>query len=279
MAKPKVKVTVTRTTDKSDEVKYKSQRKWYLNKHWNGEELTLSQRVTSKAIQSQVAETIRINMVNGEKLSKLTKSLSSMTTSEDISKTMRTIESMARTVTNGDPTLTKEFQKIAGNAKSAILAKIESGDATNLQKAYLKIIDAADNLNMKGLDRAIEKAVKEKALYNARQIAVTEINRAYNMGIYSQAIADSDTLAMQYDLTYAESACEECVEYAETDNGAGPGIYPIDEFPALPIHPQCRCLATPVYTLPDGVTTDDIETSGDFDVMGTVPDNLLDEEE
>jgi hypothetical protein len=93
------------------------------------------------------------------------------------------------------------------------------------------------------------------------------------MGEYSRAIEDPDVEAIRLDLSYQRENCDECQELAEYDGGAGPGVYSLDSCPATPIHPNCACMLTPVYRLPDGVSADDIdEVDEDTDTMEPLPD-------
>lgn len=251
-----------------------TQRKWWLNKYFQGQEMNLSERITRLAFQDQVAETIRINMDAGTKLLKMSSEIKEFSNNEDVAKWVRSIEKAGRKASSGDESALNEFKGKIKSMKKEIESGIESGDATKLDKAYLKVIEAAESLNDSGLDSAIENALNEKAAYNAYRIALTETNRAYNMGIYTRALNDEDVEAIQLDLSYLGNNCDECTELSEQDNGAGPGIYPLDQVPETPIHPNCRCILSPVYKLPEGVESDDLEVKGDFEVMEKLPNEI-----
>ena len=251
-----------------------AQRNWWLNHYFRGQDMNLSERITALRFQEQVAETIRINMNAGLKLVSLTKEVSQYTTGEDVAGWVRDVERAGRLASAGNMTAMIEFKSTITSMKAEILDNLEAGNATKLQKAYLKVIKAAENMSEDGLDKAIENAIEKKALYNAFRIAQTETNRAYNMGAYTRALADPDAEAMQLDLSYIGNNCDECTDLAEQDNGAGQGVYPFDQVPETPIHPNCRCILSPVYRLPDGIDAEDMEVEGDFEKMEKMPDEL-----
>ena len=240
-------------------------REWFLNHYFPDDPLTLSKRVTALKFQDQVAESIRANMAAGANLRSLADELSDYTTVEDVNKTIREIERMARRVIAGDTEEYAEFQKLVRSARDDALAMIESNQPSKLGKAYARVSDAAESLNEAALDRAIENALEKKALSNAFRIATTEISKAVNVGEFTRASDDEDCLAMELVLSPAGNNCDDCVDLAETDNGAGPGIWPMDQVPATPIHPRCRCRLLPVYKLPEDTDPDFGVDSEDYD--------------
>jgi hypothetical protein len=240
-------------------------RHWFLNNHFDGE-LSLSERITALRVQDQVIETIRVNLANANRLTQMTEELANFTTEEDIAPRVRVLEQLARRVIGGDVAAYNDYQRSIKAVKNSL------GDESKLDRAYAGVVRASEALNEAGLDMAIENAIDKKAMSNAFRIATTEFNRAYNMGVYTRAKADEDCLAMQLDLSSAGDNCDECVDLATADNGAGPGIYPMDETPETPVHPHCLCLLTPVYRLPNDMDPDELETDGDFDTMEEIPD-------
>jgi len=254
------------------------QKDYFANNHFNGR-YSLSERITRLDVQDQVIESINVQLQRGVKLNKLVNELKGLTKEEDISSKMRNIERTARRVIQ-DPSQYADLSRTLQNAKAEILTRIDEGDATRLDKAYLKIVNAAENLNEEGLNNAIEAAIDEKAMANAFRIATTEVHRAYNKRAYTLAKDDPDCLAMQLDLSSAGNNCEDCVDLSEMDNGAGPGIYPMDSVPDVPVHPHCRCLLTPVYRLPDDMDPEELEVEDDdYDVMESMPKEVLGEDE
>lgn len=253
------------------------QRNFWLNENFDSG-LTLSERVTNLNLIDTVAETIRLNMEEAEGLTSLVSELSEYTTEEDLRTGIRELERVARRVIKGDLNSLQEFKSVLSREQRAIAENLSGGNASKLQKSYAKVVDAAAKLNSAGLDKAIEYAIDKKAESNAFRLAATEINKAYNKGVYSRALQDEDVVAMRLELTETEGTCEECEDLANADNGAGVGVYPLDNCPKTPIHPNCRCTLTEVYKLPDGAD-EDFEADGDFDKMEAMPSDVLDGED
>jgi len=253
-------------------------RNWFLNQYFPNSPLNLSKSITSLKWQESVAESIRLNMAGGANLVRLTRELLNYTTEQDVSKTIREIEGMARRIIGGETSEYAAFQRLTRSVRDDALEMIETNQPSKLGRAYLRVVNAAEALREDSLDRAIENAIEKKALSNAFRLATTEINKAINLGAYTRAVQDEDCVAMEIILSPAGNNCDECIELAETDNGAGAGIWPIEEVPLTPVHPRCRCLLLPVYKLPPdtdpdfSVSPDDYE--GDF--MQPIPSEVLD---
>ena len=233
-----------------------SMRSYFLNQYFPDNPLNLSQSITALKFQDQIAEDIRANMEGGTNLLQLTKGLSEFTTGEGLPEYMQEIERQARRIIGGDTSEYAAFQRLCRSTQADVLDMIQANAPSKLGKAYAKLIDAASNLKETALDAAIDNAIDKKALSNAFRIATTEINKALNIGEYTRAKNDPDCVAMEIELSSAGNNCEDCEELAETDNGAGPGIWPLDQVPQTPVHPRCRCLLLPVYVLAEGVDPD-----------------------
>ena len=253
-------------------------RNWFLNQYFPKSTLTLSKSITQLKWQEQISETIRANMDNGAQLLKLSKDLSQYTTEEDVSGSIREIERIAKKIIGGDTSEYAAFQKLARKVESDAEEMIQANAPSKLGKAYARVVKAAESLKEDALDAAIDNAIEKKALSNAFRLATTEINKAINLGEYTQAQRDDDCLGMEIVLSSAGNNCEDCVDLAETDNGAGPGVWPMDQVPFLPAHPRCRCLVLPVYKIPDK-TDPDFSASDDYDgeFMPPIPDDVYDE--
>lgn len=252
------------------------QQNYLLTNYFRGDPLNLSTRITQLKLQEEVAESLRVSMKNISGLYNLADEISQYTNEQDIAKWIRRIESQARKViADGDPALLKTFQGEMTAAKRGLLDGLEYKNMSKLNKAYYKVLSAAEKLSDTGLDIAIDNALEKKALSNAFRIAHTEIRRAYNTGVYSRSLQDEDVEAFRIELSAAGNNCEDCIEIAEADNGAGPGIYPVDEVPRIPLHPHCRCELTPVYALPKGMDGEDIETDYEGETMKAAPDDVI----
>ena len=247
-------------TKKSDQFnsRFKHPREWFLNESYYGS--TLSQRITKLELQDQVIESVRINLEQGSNLLKLSRELSQYTTEESATVALREMERQAKRLASGSDLV--EFKRFLSDTKDEIATAIESQDFSQLEKIATKVSDKVESFNDASLEETIADSIDRKALNNAFRIAATETNKAYNRGVHDRALADPDCEAIRLDLSTGTNNCDECVEYANQDNGAGPGIYRRDDCPETPLHPFCRCHLTPVFVLPEGVTEEDLDDSG-----------------
>lgn len=102
----------------------------------------------------------------------------------------------------------------------------------------------------KAVEKALYVAAQEKTRYYAKRIARTESARAYYEGQIAQAKKDDDLFGFKWVTStahvHAEHDCE-CDEYSRLDVGYGKGVYPKDDTPELPAHPNCMCHLRKVY--------------------------------
>ncbi len=100
-----------------------------------------------------------------------------------------------------------------------------------------------------GLDSSDLSGLKT-AWYDSRRIAVTEINNAYRESNHQALAASGIVDAVQWQLSGAHPAEDECDEIAEeSSDGYPPGFYLLDEWPLAP-HPFCACGQGAVMFLP-----------------------------
>ena len=247
----------------------KTFRKNYLDKSFSGD-ISLSDVIARNDMQDIIASTIEANMRSGLQFMKLVKDVQPQlinNTSVLPEKLDKIARQAKRFRSNIDSSSYSEFIKDIQSVRGKLLSDIETGKGNiPLKRAYAKLAKSAESLQAESLEAAIDTAVKKKAMANAFRIASTETNRAYNQGIYDRAVNDPDVEAFEVILGSNENNCEDCVDIAETDNGAGTGVYAVDSVPQLPIHPHCRCSLSPVYELSGGVDQEDIQKY-DGDIM------------
>lgn len=117
-----------------------------------------------------------------------------------------------------------------------------------LKWAYRNILKEVETNNPERIAEAVKIAMQEKARYNARRIARTELARAYVEGEYTKYLPDNDVMGFKICLSSNHPVTDICDLYATADLfGMGSGIYPRDKMPRLPAHPHCRCSIVPVY--------------------------------
>lgn len=91
-------------------------------------------------------------------------------------------------------------------------------------------------------------AVEEKSRYVAERVARTESARAWAEGFIERYADDEDVAAFKWHLSSRHPHYDICDLYAHADLwGLGPGIFPKDKTPMLPVHPHCLCWLSPVF--------------------------------
>lgn len=100
----------------------------------------------------------------------------------------------------------------------------------------------------KALDRAVHVALEEKSRYVAERIARTEAARAWADGFHARYDTDEDVAAYKWTLSSRHPHYDICDMYAQANLwGLGPGVFPKDKTPVLPVHPHCLCHLSLVY--------------------------------
>jgi hypothetical protein len=81
----------------------------------------------------------------------------------------------------------------------------------------------------------------------SRALARTEISRAHAQATVEAAKDTLGVTGLQYSLSGRHPRTDRCDDLARADNyGLGNGVYPVDQAPRTPQHPQCLCLLSPV---------------------------------
>jgi hypothetical protein len=118
-----------------------------------------------------------------------------------------------------------------------------------LRAAYRDVLKSLEDGNEEKIAKQMEYAIEGKARYNAERVVRTERERA-------RAQADREAIARDEDVKFVKFVLalghdpDECDAYANADLGWGPGIYPLDQAPVLPIHPNGKSRLVPVYVPP-----------------------------
>lgn len=225
-------------------------RKWYLAKHWPGDPLTLSAKITRLKMKSLVVSTIRKQLKENRTISQTAKALTDRKLLRgDIAKHIQELERQARRVAAGDATAFRAYRKAMAKSRAQIEKLAQMGAPfQRLKKAYGAVLKATEKLDTVALDRAISRSILAKARYNAERIARTEIARAYGVGFQTRAIEDDDAIGIRWSLSTRHNVFDICDLNAKADlYGMGPGVYPKDKLPMFPAHPHCMCVLSTVY--------------------------------
>lgn len=121
---------------------------------------------------------------------------------------------------------------------------------TKLGASKKEIDDMLLSERKKAIEKALYVAAQEKTRYYAKRIARTESARSYYEGQMAQAKKDHDIFGFKWVMStahvHSEHDCE-CDDYSRLDVGYGAGVYPKDNVPELPAHPNCMCHLRKVY--------------------------------
>lgn len=133
----------------------------------------------------------------------------------------------------------------------AVKGRVDGLTTSGLRVAYKNLIRAcmAPELKAAAIERAARVAVEEKTRYVAERIARTEAARAWFDGFLAETADDPDIWGYKWVLSSGHRLLgyvDECDVAARADVGYGPGVYPKERCPGIPLHPHCMCSLVPV---------------------------------
>jgi hypothetical protein len=223
---------------------------WFLDKTWNPGEMTLSSKINKLEFKQIAINEIQKNFKDGKTFTRVAKSLTDIDfTKADLPKHLTELTSLARRVAAGDTQALREYTKQLRKSIERVEALAQDGAPnTALKKAYENVISASETFAEEQLNKAVDRAILQKARYNAERIARTEMARAYGVGKQTQANEDPDVIGLKWNLSTRHPQYDICDFNAKADlYDAGAGVYPKDQFPQFPAHPHCLCVITEVY--------------------------------
>ena len=214
---------------------------------WSPDNLTLSERTTkgSKEITAQAASIIAEAIKKGESVQKTALALfdgygyGHILPTQDIPKFMKKLTEIGKLTDYKG----QEFRKTLRDVER----QLKRVNVQGMKIAYGKVKEAIETGNEKKINKAVYVATQERTRYFARRIARTELARAYGDGAMAKWENDEDCVAFQWKLSTGHPFCDICDLYAHADlYGMGPGIFPKDKVPRLPVHPNCMCHLRPI---------------------------------
>nr|WP_092074954.1 hypothetical protein [Dendrosporobacter quercicolus]NSL49581.1 hypothetical protein [Dendrosporobacter quercicolus DSM 1736]SDN23584.1 hypothetical protein SAMN04488502_11537 [Dendrosporobacter quercicolus] len=230
-------------------------RQYILADAWAPDKMKLSKRLhgTSKQMRTAIVDTIAAAMRKGKAVKQLSMDLydgynsgKKVLRGAELPQYLNRMVVAARSAAGGDRNILGEFNR-AVKAAQKQLAKTNQPDKA-LRVAYQNLIDAAQKLNQKALEKAAWVAVQEKARYYADRIATTEMSRAWSDSFYAQNYDDPDVVGYGWRLSSNHPVFDICDFHAGVDlYGMGAGNYPKDKVPPHPAHPFCRCNLVVLY--------------------------------
>ena len=216
---------------------------------WSPDNLTLSERTTKggKEITARAASIIAEAIKKGESVQKTALALfdgygyGHILPTQDIPEFMKKLSEIGKLTDYKGQTFRKTLRDVERQLKRV--------NVQGMKIAYRKVKEAIETGNEKKINKAVYVATQERTRYFARRIARTELARAYGDGAMAKWENDEDCVAFQWKLSTGHPFCDICDLYAHADlYGMGPGIFPKDKVPRLPVHPNCMCHLRPVMS-------------------------------
>ena len=224
-----------------------------LNTSWSGDGVTFSERLhgTAKEMREAMVKTIADQLKLNASVKETAKALydgygyGKVIKPQEIPDYLNKIVSFARhsELTDTDrANLLKMVRQTTGKVESL------GDNASALKTAYKGVLKAVENGSEKALQKAVDVAINEKSRWVAERIARTEAARAYFDGFATKWGKDDMCIAYKWNLGTAHDIVDECDMYAEADLfNLGEGIFPKDQVPECPVHPNCLCQLMPVF--------------------------------
>jgi len=148
----------------------------------------------------------------------------------------------------------KDLKDLARNgadpkAIASLRRKIDSGiKGADLKDAYKRTLKAIESGSQEAVDKQLHYAVQNKVRYNMERVVRTEQARAHFEATREEIAGDPMIKFVKFQLAGGHEV-DECDAYARADMGFGAGVYPIDQAPVLPIHPNGKSILVP-FTRP-----------------------------
>jgi hypothetical protein len=142
----------------------------------------------------------------------------------------------------------KELAKLGADKKQidALRRKVTSGlKGNDLKDAYRRTLKSIESGSQDAIDKQLKYAVENKVRYNMSRVVRTEQNRAVFEATREEIASNPNIGFVRFVLAGGHEA-DECDAYANADMGYGKGVYPINQAPVLPIHPNGRSILAPL---------------------------------
>ena len=140
----------------------------------------------------------------------------------------------------------EKLPKYLLNDKDA-MKQVDKLKNTTLKYSYQKVLKKLEDINAKGLDKAMWVALQERARYYANRIAKTEAHRANMLSRAKEYMEDEEVQYVRYEMSSGHPKVDICDFYAGLDMGYGRGVVKKEDMRTLPLHPHCHCVYSPHY--------------------------------
>ena len=222
---------------------------WLLHRHWQGDDLSLSQRIARLDMIDEIAADISKGLKTQRTVAEITRKMDKKVTSDlpGYIDDLITLANRQDMTVAGRRAYKKSLRKARDNIDK-LTGKPLPGQA--IKKSYGKLVDAIEANNVKTFDKAIARSVRDKARSNVERIARTEYSRAYASGFQKQLDERVEVVGWQSVLSGGHNVVDICDTMANTDQyGLGAGVFPKSVSVSIPYHPNCLCQPVNVYKL------------------------------
>ena len=219
--------------------------KYFLGLTSDGVTLSQTLRDNAKEAERLTVSAINTHIQNKTTWTRLTSELTQRNVSKGtLPKYLKDLEEFGRKA-GGD---TIQLRKLINKANANIANLAKNGAPTqDLRRAYSKVVTAVSKGDISAMNSALQNAIDKKAVYNNARVARTELSRAYSKGFKRQLMDHPDyedgDAYVQVELSGGHNIVDVCDFVAGADQyNLGDGVYPPNEAPLIPLHPNCLCL-------------------------------------
>lgn len=228
-----------------------------LEEAWDASGMTLSKKLhgADKEMRARVVGTIKNQLKQNRHAMQAARQLydgyrsgQAVVRRQEMPKYLQDIVNFARRSELTTADSAQMLQLVRRARRQVALIGEHSAPNQALRTAYSELLNAVADGSETALDRAVHVALEEKSRYVAERIARTEAARAWADGFHARYDTDDDVAAYKWTLSSRHPHYDICDLYAQANLwGLGPGIFPKDKTPILPVHPHCLCHLSLVY--------------------------------
>jgi len=253
-----------------------------LGSKWAGDMTTIIRLTRApRKMQAAVADTVRSAVIRGDSVRNLAIKLADGFFSRPMVPTTgsfgdalpkKLLELTDRAVSGGlEPKLVGELRKFRDDYIDQIGGRFP--DTSKLGAAYRDLVTKLESGTEKQIARSIEAAVNQKARYIGERIARTEMARANWEGFAANKFADPQVTAVRFRLSSDHPKEDICDFITSLDSGLGAGVYPKNDLPSYPFHPNCICWYEEIYAVELKGKTFEGPEKGAVKLLNSAPTN------
>ena len=154
---------------------------------------------------------------------------------------MRDLEIKARKVARlGSDEAMKDFRKAVRVAESEIVKLTENRRLGSRQRGALRdIVRGVEQKLPEILERGVKRAIFAKNESQMERLVNTENTRVYHQAEYNERVDKGNITAVKFTLAASHRIVDQCDVIASYNGfGLGAGVFPLNQQPRLPIHPN-----------------------------------------